>query len=336
MKVYKLQLNCVKRTTTKCPKGEGKSDIRSYFLIMEINTSLIQLSSVTQSCPTLCDPIDSTMPGLPVYPQLPELAQTHAHKVGDAIQPSHSPLSPSPPAFNLSQHQGLFQWVSSSHQVAKVFELQLQHQSFQISTFFIKKKNFFKKEKVTEKNNKKLPIAFCFFCHYIFYVNILQGMCVNYTIMFIQKQISAIHICLNTFKKYCRVPVNFHDDWLCKGKIVSTFSILLFHFHVDFIFLPDALAISYNVILNRSGKSCNPCLVHHFREKLLTFHCWAWCALIIYCGNFVEAHSFYSYLVESFHHKWVLNFVRSFYCIKCNHMILSFILLLWFITLLDM
>ena len=105
MKVYKLQLNCVKRTTTKCPKGEGKSDIRSYFLIMEINTSLIQLSSVTQSCPTLCDPLDCSTPGSPVHHQLPELTQTH----GDAIQPSHSPLSPSPPAFNLSQHQGLFQ-----------------------------------------------------------------------------------------------------------------------------------------------------------------------------------------------------------------------------------
>ena len=71
------------------------------------------------------------MLGLPVHHQLPELAQTHGHLVGDAIQLSHPLLSPSPPAFNLSQHQGIFQGVSSLHQVAKVFEFQLQHQSFQ-------------------------------------------------------------------------------------------------------------------------------------------------------------------------------------------------------------
>ena len=100
------------------------------------NTGLFQgslwvlLSSVTQFCPTLCDPMDNSTPGLPVHHQLPELAQTHVHRVGDAIQPSH-PLSPSSPAFSLSQHQGLIQRVSSSNQVAKVLALQLQHQSFQ-------------------------------------------------------------------------------------------------------------------------------------------------------------------------------------------------------------
>ena len=73
--------------------------------------------------------MDWSMPGFPVHYQLPEIAQTHVHRVGDAIQPTHPLSSPSPPAFNLSQHQGLFQWVSSSHQVAKVLELQLQHQS---------------------------------------------------------------------------------------------------------------------------------------------------------------------------------------------------------------
>ena len=91
----------------------------------------IQFSSVTQSCLTLCDPMDCSMPGLPVHHQLLELTQTHVHQVGDAIQPSHPLSSPSPPAFNHSQHQGLFQWVSSSHQVAKVLNLQFQHQSFQ-------------------------------------------------------------------------------------------------------------------------------------------------------------------------------------------------------------
>ena len=88
-----------------------------------------QFSSVTRSCPT--DSMDCSMAGFLVHHQLPELAQTHVHQVDDTIQPSHPLSSPSPPAFNLSQHQGLFQGVSSSHQVAKVLELQLQHQSFQ-------------------------------------------------------------------------------------------------------------------------------------------------------------------------------------------------------------
>ena len=69
--------------------------------------------------------MDCSTPGFPVHHQLPEFAQIHVYRVGDAIQPSHPLSSPSPPAFSLSQHQGLFQWVSSSHQVAKVLELQL-------------------------------------------------------------------------------------------------------------------------------------------------------------------------------------------------------------------
>ena len=78
--------------------------------------------SATKSCLTLCDPMDCSTPGLPVHHQLLELAQTHAHWVGDAIQPSHPLSSPSPPAFSLSQHQGLFQWVGSVHQVAKILK----------------------------------------------------------------------------------------------------------------------------------------------------------------------------------------------------------------------
>ena len=85
--------------------------------------------SVSQACPTLCDPMGCSTPGFPVFHHLPELAQTHVHWVSDTIQPS-CPLSPPSPAFNLSQHQDLFQWVSSSHQVARVLELQLQHSSF--------------------------------------------------------------------------------------------------------------------------------------------------------------------------------------------------------------
>ena len=87
--------------------------------------------SVAQLCLTLWDPMDCSPPGFPVLHCLLEFAQIHVHWIGDAIQPSHLVLPPSPPAFNLSPHQGLFQWVSSSHQVAKVLELQLQHQSFQ-------------------------------------------------------------------------------------------------------------------------------------------------------------------------------------------------------------
>jgi len=77
------------------------------------------------------DPMDCNTPGFPVHHQLPEPTQTHVHHVSDAIQPSHPLSSLSPPTFSLSQHQGLFQCVSSSRQVAKVLEFQVQHQSFQ-------------------------------------------------------------------------------------------------------------------------------------------------------------------------------------------------------------
>ena len=89
-----------------------------------------QFSSVAQSCPTLCDPMNRSMPGLPVHHQLPEFTQTHVHRVSDAIQSSHPLSSPSPPTFNLSQHRGIFQRAGSSYQVAKRLEFQLQHQSF--------------------------------------------------------------------------------------------------------------------------------------------------------------------------------------------------------------
>ena len=93
--------------------------------------SSVQSSSVAQLCPTLCDPMNRSTPGLPVHHQLPEFTQTHVHRVRDAIQTSHPLSSPSPPAPNPSQHQSLFQWVNTSHEVAKVLEFQLQHQSFQ-------------------------------------------------------------------------------------------------------------------------------------------------------------------------------------------------------------
>ena len=92
-----------------------------------------QIRSVAQSCPTLCDPMNRSTPGLPVHHQLPEFTQTHVLRVSDTLQPSHPLSSPSPPAPNPSQHQSLFQWVNSSHEVAKVLEFQLYHHSFQIT-----------------------------------------------------------------------------------------------------------------------------------------------------------------------------------------------------------
>ena len=98
---------------------------------MEIVLLFFCCCSVTQSSPTLCEPMDCNTPGFPVLYYLLVFAQTHVHWVSDAIQPSRLLSSLSPPAFSLSQHQGHFQWVGSSHQVAKVLELQLEHQSFQ-------------------------------------------------------------------------------------------------------------------------------------------------------------------------------------------------------------
>ena len=87
--------------------------------MLNITNYLVQFSSVAQLCLNLCNPMNCSTPGLPVHHQLPEFTQTHVHRVSDAIQPSHPLSSPSPPALNLSQHQDLFKWVSSSHQVAK-------------------------------------------------------------------------------------------------------------------------------------------------------------------------------------------------------------------------
>ena len=110
----------------------GRLPFHPVILLPTTHISLVLFSSVAQSCPILCDPMNRSMPGLPVHHQLPESTQTHVHWVGVASQPSHPLSSPSPPAPNLSQNQGFFKWVSSSPQVAaKVLEFQLQHQSFQ-------------------------------------------------------------------------------------------------------------------------------------------------------------------------------------------------------------
>ena len=106
---------------------QGRHQILWLHTLSPFHSSVQSLSHVVQ----LCDLMDCSTPGLPVHHQLPEFTQTHVHWVSDAIQPSHPLSSLSPPTFNLSQQQGLFKWVSSSHQVAKVLEFQLQHQSFQ-------------------------------------------------------------------------------------------------------------------------------------------------------------------------------------------------------------
>ena len=103
----------------------------SYASVSITKKKLIQLSSVAQSCPTLSDTMNRSTQGLPVHHHLPEFTQTHVHRAGDAIQPYHPLSSPSPPAPNPFQHQSLFQWVNSSHEVAKVLEFQLKHHSFQ-------------------------------------------------------------------------------------------------------------------------------------------------------------------------------------------------------------
>ena len=88
-------------------------------------------SVIAWLCSTLCNPMNRSTPGLPVHHELPESTQTHVHWISDAIQPPHPLSAPSPPALSLSQHQGVFQRIGSSHQVAKALEFQLQHQSFQ-------------------------------------------------------------------------------------------------------------------------------------------------------------------------------------------------------------
>ena len=104
---------------------------KQWRVLKKLKIKFHQFSSVAQSCLTLSDTMDCRTPGLPVHHQLPEFTQTHVHWVSDAIQTSHPLMSPSPPTFNLSQHEGLFKWVGSLHQVAKVseFQLQFQHQS---------------------------------------------------------------------------------------------------------------------------------------------------------------------------------------------------------------
>ena len=127
-------LTIPQQTTNKTNTKEGVSGVLSLEEndpLKDKRVSSVQFSSVTQWCLTLWDPMNHSTPCLPIHHQLPKFTQTHAHQVGDAIQPSHPLLSHSPPAPNPSQHQGLCQRVNTSHEVAKVLEFQPQQQSFQ-------------------------------------------------------------------------------------------------------------------------------------------------------------------------------------------------------------
>ena len=123
-RIYNLQYSSPSITKYNYPWKVNLASQLFLFFTFLLYTG-IQFSSVAHLCLTLCDPVDCRTPGLSVHHQLPELAQTHVHWIGDAIPPSHPGLSTSPPTFNLPQHEGLFQWVSFSHQVAKVLEFQL-------------------------------------------------------------------------------------------------------------------------------------------------------------------------------------------------------------------
>ena len=125
IKIVKTWANNVNIHLTRKDVQMENMHIKRCSTPLVIQFSSVQFSSVAQSCLTLWDPMNRSTPGLPVHHQLPEFTQTHVHQVSDAIQPSHPWSSPSPPAPNPSQHQRLFQWVNSSHEVAKVLEFQL-------------------------------------------------------------------------------------------------------------------------------------------------------------------------------------------------------------------
>ena len=117
-------------TMNRASGGDGISDKLFQILKDDVMKVLHSVQFSRSVCPTLCDPMNCSTPGLLVHHQRPEFTQTHVHQVSDAIQPSHPLMSPSPSAPNPSQQQSLFQWVNSSHEVAKVLEFQLQHHSF--------------------------------------------------------------------------------------------------------------------------------------------------------------------------------------------------------------
>ena len=132
LKLFTSDLFIIAKHQKQCKRPSTKEWNKNCGIFLQDTTQLYNgmnywscFTLVTQSCPTLCNPMDCSTSGLTVHHQLPESTQTYVHWVGDAIQPSHPLSSPSPPAPNPSKHQSLFQWISSSHEVAKVLEFQL-------------------------------------------------------------------------------------------------------------------------------------------------------------------------------------------------------------------
>ena len=198
------------------PVGKTKlmfnSQIKASLTLLDKACIFCCCCSVAKSCPTLCDPINGSMPGFSVLHYLPEFTQTHVHWVRDAIQPSHPLLSPSPLVLNLSQHQSLFQWVGSSHQVAKVLEL--QHRSvqwiFRLISFRIDWLDL--AVQGTLKSSPAAQFESINSSAVILYFGDLEFCkpCLKITIYFYDIK-SFLKVQANLSVKTCRVGVNLHD-----------------------------------------------------------------------------------------------------------------------------
>ena len=148
----------------------------------------ISVSSVAQSCLTLCDPMNCSMPGLPIHHQLPDFTQTHIHRVSDAIQPSHPLSSPSPPAPDHSQHQSLFQWVSSSHEVAFLPKWRQKKHLLASSTGILKNalyksiavKNLLPIEGDTSNALRDNNVFYCCYYNVVYYSEVLNKLYLQY------------------------------------------------------------------------------------------------------------------------------------------------------------
>ena len=189
--------------------------------------SSVQFNSVAQSCLTLCDRVDCSTAGFPVHHQLPEFTQTHAHQVGDAIQPSHPLSSPSSTAFNLSQYQGLFQWVGSSHQVAKGLEFQLQHQSLSLHLFKTLKNNL----KPCDKENFRVLWLHCLFVCFSYQmfkekIRLIYQALIS---VLLQEYKHTGRLQIGIFITVDRNPQNVWENWfllfITKSHIITKFSL---------------------------------------------------------------------------------------------------------------
>ena len=193
----------------------------------------VEFSSVTQLCPTLCNILDCSMPGFPVHHQLPELAQTHVHWVSDAIQQFQSLSSPSPSALNLSQHQGLFQWVSSSHQVAKYlnfsFSISPSSEYSGLISFMIDWFDLLAVQRILKSllqyHSSKASILRCsaFFMVRVLYPYMTTGKTIALTMWtFVGKEISLLFNMLHYSLSIHRyISTSFSKFWLHQKKLID-------------------------------------------------------------------------------------------------------------------